>query len=168
MARRSRPRTVQVPPGATTIRIPTQRGTKNAPPVFVVVSESRPSLSSRLARAAGGWAWRHRASWAPTAYAALAYLLTTVIHLIAPWMVFLLAPAAPVPLLALWWTRVKQPERVGERPGRLLTATALATLAVAWAAAVVYYGPFTVALAWAWVGLMVAVQVFWLVVRRSK
>ncbi|MFK3732503.1 hypothetical protein ACI2LJ_19795 [Streptomyces sp. NPDC088090] len=168
MARRSRPRTVQVPPGATTVRIPTQRGTKGAPPVFVVVSESRPSLSSRLARAAGGWAWRHRASWAPTAYAALAYLLTTVIHLIAPWMVFVLAPAATAPGLALWWARAKHPDRVGERPGRLLTAAALATLAVAWAAAVVRYGPLTVPLAWAWVGQTVAVQVFWLVVRRSK
>ncbi|MFJ5706987.1 hypothetical protein [Streptomyces sp. NPDC093105] len=168
MARRSRPRTVQVPPGATTVRIPTQRGAKGAPPVFVVVSEARPTLSSRIARALGGWAWRHRAAWAPTAYAVLAYVLTAVVHLIAPWMVYLLAPAAFVPPLALRWFRVGRPERVGERPGRLLTTAVLTTLATAWTAATVHYGPLSVPLAWSWVGLTAAVQVFWLVVRRSK
>ncbi|MFB7578230.1 hypothetical protein [Streptomyces hydrogenans] len=168
MARRSRPRTVQVPPGATTVRIPTQRGAKGAPPVFVVVSESRPTLSSRLARALGGWAWRHRAAWAPTGYAILAYALTALVHVIGPWMVYVLAPAATLPLLGLWWVRVKSPERIGERPGRLLAAAVLATLATAWTAATVHYGPLAVPLAWVWVGLTVAVQVFWLVVRRSK
>ncbi|MGA5493106.1 hypothetical protein ACPCSP_01895 [Streptomyces cinereoruber] len=168
MARRSRPRTVQVPPGATTVRIPTQRGTKNAPPVFVVVSESRPTLSSRIARAVGGWAWRHRAAWAPTAYAVLAYILTTVIHLIAPWMVYVLTPAAFVPLLSLWWIQAKDPERIRERPGCFLTAAALAWLALLWAAALVHYGPLTVPLAWSWAGLALTVQALWLVVRRSK
>ncbi|MFH8729407.1 hypothetical protein [Streptomyces termitum] len=163
-----RPRTVQVPPGATTVRIPAQRGAKNAPPVVVLVSEPASSWSSRLARAAGGWAWHHRAAWAPTAYAVLAYVLAAIVHVIAPWMVFVLAPAAPVPLLAWWWTRVKQPERTGEHPGRLLTAAVLAVLATAWAAALVHCGPLAVALAWSWVGLTVVVQVFWLVVRRSK
>ncbi|MGW3375147.1 hypothetical protein [Streptomyces hydrogenans] len=166
MARR--PRSVQVPPGATTVRIPTQRGAKGAPPVFVVVSETRPTLSARIARALGGWAWRHRAAWAPTGYAALAYLLTAVVHLIGPWMVYVLAPAATLPLLGLWWVRVKSPERIGERPGRLLTAAVLATLATGWTAALVHYGPLAVLLAWVWAGLTVAVQVFWLVVRRSK
>ncbi|MET8969176.1 hypothetical protein [Streptomyces hydrogenans] len=168
MSRRSRPRTVQVPPGATTVRIPRQRGAKNAPPVVVLVSEPRPSLSSRLAQAAGGWAWKHRAAWAPTGYAVLAYVLTAVVHAIAPWMVYVLAPAALVPLLALAWVRAKHPGRVGERPGRLLTAAVLATLALGWAAATVHYGPLTVPLAWTWAGLTLAVQVFWLVVRRSK
>ncbi|MCZ0980243.1 hypothetical protein O1L60_18070 [Streptomyces diastatochromogenes] len=168
MARRSRPRTVQVPQGATTVCIPTQRGSKNAPPVFVVVSETRPSLSSRIARTVGGWAWHHRAAWAPTGYAVLAYALVSVVHLIAPWTVFVLAPAALLPLLGLWWTRSKYPERIGERPGRLLTAAALAAGAVGWAAATVHYGPLTAPLAWAWAGLTVAVQSFWLAVRRSK
>ncbi|MFF7810835.1 hypothetical protein ACFZCF_02760 [Streptomyces sp. NPDC007945] len=168
MARRSRSRTVQVPPGATTVRIPTQRGAKGAPPVFVVVSESRPSLSSRLARALGGWAWRHRAAWAPTGYAVLGYVLTAVVHLIAPWMVYILAPAAFVPPLALYGIQAKDPDRIKERPGRFLTAAALAALAIGWTAVTVHYGPLTVPLAWVWVGLTVAVQVFWLVVRRSK
>ncbi|MFE7596292.1 hypothetical protein [Streptomyces sp. NPDC057494] len=168
MARRSRPRTVQVPSGATTVRIPTQRGAKNAPPVFVVVSETRPSLSSRIARAVGGWAWSHRASWAPTGYAVLAYGLVAVVHLLAPWMVFVLALATPVPLLGLWRTRSKYPERIGERPARLATATVLAAVAVGWAAATVHYGPLIGPLAWAWVGLTVAVQSFWLVIRRTK
>ncbi|MFH9957199.1 hypothetical protein ACH4OX_23670 [Streptomyces roseolus] len=168
MARRSRPRTVQVPPGATTVRIPTQRGAKNAPPVFVVVSEAQPTLSSRLARAVGLWAWRHRAAWAPTGYAVLSYVLTAVVHLIAPWMVYVLAPAAFVPLLALYGIQAKDPGRIRERPVRFLTAAALAALATAWTAATVHYGPLTVLLAWSWVGLAVAVQVFWLVVRRSK
>ncbi|MFD6344422.1 hypothetical protein ACFWF9_06810 [Streptomyces roseolus] len=168
MARRSRPRSVQVPPGATTIRIPTQRGTKNAPPVFIVVSEARPTLTSRIARAVGGWAWRHRAAWAPTAYAVLAYVLTAVVHLIAPWMVYVLAPAAFVPPLALRWIQVGRPKRITERPGRLLAAAVLATLATAWTAATVHYGPLAFPLAWVWVGLTVVVQVFWLVVRCSK
>ncbi|MFJ7259892.1 hypothetical protein ACIQV2_06955 [Streptomyces globosus] len=168
MARRSRPRTVQVPRGATTVRIPTQRGAKGAPPVVVVVSEARPTLSSRIARAAGGWAWRHRAAWAPTAYAVLAYVLTAVVHAIGPWMVYVLAPAAFVPPLALYGIQAKDPDRIKERPGRLLAAAVLAALAIAWTAATVHYGPLTVPLAWVWVGLTVAVQVFWLVVRRSK
>ncbi|WP_426363926.1 hypothetical protein [Streptomyces sp. E-08] len=168
MARRSRPRTVQVPSGATTVRIPTQRGARNAPPVFVVVSESRPSLSSRIARAVGGWAWSHRASWAPTGYAVLAYGLVAVVHVIAPWMVFVLAPAAPAPLLGLWWTRKKRSERIGERPGRLATSSALAAGGVGWAAATVHFGPLNAPLAWAWVGLTLTAQSFWLVIRRSK
>ncbi|MCW5254283.1 hypothetical protein [Streptomyces sp. SHP 1-2] len=165
--RSSRLRAVRVPQGATTVRIPRQRGGSNVPPVFVVVSE-RPSLSSRIARTVGGWAWHHRAVWAPTAYAVLVYVLAAVVHVTAPWMVFVLSLATPIPLLAWWWTKTKHPERTGEYPGRLLTAAVLTALATAWAAAAVRYGPLVSAVAGAWAVLALVVQVFWLVVRRSK
>lgn len=164
---RSRTRAVKVPPGATTVRIPRQRGRRPAAPVVVLVPEHRPSLTSRAAWALGGWAWRHRASWAPTGIAALVFVLTAAVHVIAPWMVWALTALSLAPAAGLWWWRRKRPEIFGERPGRLLTLAGLATAALAWAAAVVHFGPLAAPLGWVWLLLAATAQVMWLVIRRS-
>ncbi|KAA6217433.1 hypothetical protein CP979_11115 [Streptomyces filamentosus] len=159
---------MQVPQGATTVRIPRQRGSKAGAPVVVVLTEPRPSLSSRIARAVGVWAWKHRAAWAPTGYAVLVYVLAAVAHATAPWMAFVVAPATAGPLLGLWWAAVRAADRIDVRSWRLRTAVALATVAILWAAAAVRYDPLVVQLTWPWVVLTALVQVFWLVIRRSK
>ncbi|MFB8077844.1 hypothetical protein [Streptomyces sp. NPDC056013] len=167
MSSRSRSRAVKVPPGATTVRIPRQRGSQPGAPVVVLIPEQRPSLTSRAAWAAGRWAWRHRAAWAPSAAAVGAFAVTAAVHVIAPWMVWVLAAATLAPVAGLWWCRRHRPE-VFAQPARLATLAGLATAAFAWAAATVHFGPLTALLAWVWLLLTVAVQVFWLVVRRSR
>lgn len=168
MSRRSRPHTVKVPQGATTVRIPRQRGHRAAAPVVVLVPEQPRSLSARAARVVGGWAWRHRAAWAPSGFAVLAFTVTTVVHVIAPWMAWVLAAATLAPAAGLWWARHKRPEVFGERPARVLTLAGLTTAALGWAAGTVHFGPLTEQLAWLWLLLAAAAQVFWIVVRRSN
>ncbi|MFD7571374.1 hypothetical protein ACFV6U_12760 [Streptomyces sp. NPDC059810] len=167
MSHRSRSRAVKVPPGATTVRIPRQRGSRPAAPVVVLIPEQRPSLTSRAAWAAGRWAWRHRAAWAPSAAAIGIYAVTTAVHLIAPWMVWVLAVATFAPAAGLWWVRRSRPETFGEHFARLISLAVLATAALGWAAATVHFGPLTGPLVWVWLLLATAAQVFWLVVRRS-
>ncbi|MFB7392279.1 hypothetical protein [Streptomyces sp. NPDC056191] len=167
MSRSSRSRAVKVPPGATTVRIPRQRGSRPAAPVVVLIPEQRPSLTSRAAWAAGRWAWRHRAAWAPSAAAVSVFAVTAAVHVIAPWMVWVLAAAALTPTAGLWWCRRHRPE-IFAQPARLATLTVLATAAFAWAAATVHFGPLNAPLAWVWLLLATTAQVFWLVVRRSR
>lgn len=167
MSRRSRSHTVKVPAGATTVRIPRQRGFRAAAPVVVLVPEQRPSLTSRAAWAAGRWMWHRRAAWAPSGIAVGVFAAMAAVHVVAAWMVWPLAAATLVPAAGLWWVRRKRPELFGERTARLAALTVLATAALGWAAATVHFGALTVPLAWVWLLLAVAAQVFWLVVRRS-
>ncbi|BAU84722.1 integral membrane protein [Streptomyces laurentii] len=168
MSRRFRPRTAQVPAGATTVHIPQQRGSRSAGPVVVLVSEPPRSLSSRATRALGRLAWHYRAAWAPTGFALLAYPLVAVVHVVGPWAAWVLAAATLAPPVGVWWRVRKHADRLGERPGRLLTLAGLVTAALGWAAATVHFGPLTAPLAWLWLGLTLAAQSFWLVIRRSK
>ncbi len=164
---RSRSRAVKVPAGATTVRIPRQRGFRPAAPVVVLIPEQRPSLTSRAAWAVGGWLWRHRTMWAPSGIAVGVLAAVGAVHVIAPWMVWALAALTPAPAGGLWWVRRSRPDAFGEHTARLVALTVLATAALGWAAATVHFGPLTGPLMWLWLLLATAAQVFWLVVRRS-
>ncbi|MCX5391539.1 hypothetical protein [Streptomyces sp. NBC_00094] len=150
------------------MRIPRQRGLRpHAAPVVVLVPEERPSLTSRAAWAVGRWLWRHRTVWAPSGIAVGVFAAVAAVHVIAPWMVWVLAATTLTPAAGLWWCRRKYPEVFAQRPARLAALAALATAALGWAAGTVHFGPLTVPLAWVWLLLTATAQVFWLVVRRS-
>lgn len=152
--------------GPRTVHVPRTRR-RDAQPIVLVVPE-RPTLSQRAARALGAWLWETRASWAPVPIALTALLAVTLLHVLAWWTAFLLAPGAFAPYGWLFWLALRRPaaDRSIRRWRKALAA--LASLTTSWAAAAVFFGPLAGPLEVIWLALAITAQVLWLRTRRSN
>ncbi|MEU6001884.1 hypothetical protein ABZ837_29215 [Streptomyces sp. NPDC047197] len=168
MSSRTRTRRgVKVPAGATTVRIPRQRGRRSAQP-FIVVVPDRPSLSREAAGFLGRLLWEHRRALAPLALAVLALPVTAVLHALAWWSGLLLAPLAAGPLV---WLLIAQRRRPAADRGVLgwrIGLALLATAATAWLALGAAFGPLAGPLELLWLLTLIAGQSAWLIVRRTS
>jgi hypothetical protein len=134
---------------------------------YVVVVPERPSLTHEAAATLLRWLWRSRAALAPTGTAVGAFLLGVLLHLLAPWAVYLLAPLAAVPLV---WLLVAHRARPAHGPA-LAWRTVLVVLAVstlAQLAAVVAQGPLADGLGVWWLLNLLVAQTVWPVLRRTR
>ncbi|WP_221348794.1 hypothetical protein [Streptomyces beigongshangae] len=166
MTSRTRPRrTVKVPAGATTVRIPRQRGRRSAQP-FVVVMPERPSLTRETLAAVGALLWHFRGALAPTGFAVLALVVSAVLHMIAWWSGLVLAPVAAGPLV---WLLVMQRRRpaAGTALAWRIALAALAASSLAWLALAAGFGPLAGALEVWWLLMLLTAQTAWLIVRRT-
>lgn len=163
---RSRRSSVKVPVGATTVRIPRQRGRRSAQP-FIVVVPDRPTLCREALGWVGRLLWTHRRALAPLALSVTALPLTAVLHALAWWSGLILAPLAAGPLgwLALMQRRRPAGDRgvLGWRIGLALLATA----ATAWLALAAAFGPLAGPLELLWLLTLIAAQSTWFIIRRS-
>ncbi|MFF8645028.1 hypothetical protein [Streptomyces sp. NPDC015345] len=158
-------RAVKVPAGATTVRIPRQRGRRSGQP-FIVVVPDRPSLSREAFGFLGRVLWKHRRSLAPLVLAVLAVPVTAVLHVLAWWSGLVLAPLAAGPLV---WLVVMQRSRPATRGvlGWRIGLALLATAATAWLALAAAFGPLAGPLELVWLLTLFGAQTAWLVVRRT-
>ncbi|MFH8288406.1 hypothetical protein [Streptomyces sp. NPDC018059] len=158
-------RSVKVPAGATTVRIPRQRGRRSGQP-FIVVVPDRPSLSREAFGFLGRILWKHRRSLAPLALSVLAVPVTAVLHVLAWWSGLVLAPLAAGPLV---WLAVMQRRRPasGSVLGWRIGLALLATAATAWLALAAAFGPLAGPLELIWLLTLIVAQSAWLVVRRT-
>ncbi|MBQ0847463.1 hypothetical protein J8N05_04375 [Streptomyces sp. BH-SS-21] len=166
MTSRTRPRrAVKVPAGATTVRIPRQRGRRNAQP-FVVVMPEQPSLTREALSVVGGLLWHFRSALAPTGFALLALVVTALLHVIAWWSGLILAPAAAAPLV---WLLVMQRRRpaAGSALAYRIALAALTAASLAWLALAAGFGPLAGALEVWWLLTWLTAQTAWLIVRRT-
>ncbi|MFD3572402.1 hypothetical protein [Streptomyces sp. NPDC058644] len=164
---RSRTRTAKVSAGATTVRIPRQRGRRAAQP-FVIVVPERPSLTARLAGFVGNLLWAHRRALAPLGLALAAFPITAVLHALAWWSGLLLAPLAAGPLAWLLITQRRRPAADRGVLGWRVGLTVLATAATAWLALAAAFGPLAGPLELLWLLTLIAAQSAWLIVRRTS
>ncbi|WP_342791166.1 hypothetical protein [Streptomyces montanus] len=158
-------RTQKEPAGATTVRIPRQRGRRGADP-FVVVVPERPSLLREMAAGLALIAWDHRRSLAPVALAVTALPLTAVLHWWAWWSGLILAPLALAPLGWLAFAILRRPAGRSVLFWRLGLGVG-ATSALTWLALAAAFGPAAGPLLTLWLIFTVAAQVAWLVIRRK-
>ncbi|MFJ4434769.1 hypothetical protein [Streptomyces sp. NPDC088923] len=162
----SRTRARLLKTGAHTVQIPRTRGRRGMSPYVVVVPE-RPSLTHEATAMLLRWLWRSRAGLVPTGVALGALLLGVLLHLLAPWAVWLLAPLAAAPLAWLTLAHRSHPAHgpaLAWRAG--LTAVALSVLAQL--AATVAYGPLTGGLGVWWLLNLLVAQTVWPVLRRTR
>ncbi|MGW3416635.1 hypothetical protein [Streptomyces phaeochromogenes] len=166
MTSRTRPRrAVKVPAGATTVRIPRQRGRRSAQP-FVVVMPERPSLTREALSVVGGLLWHFRRALAPTGFAVLALAVTALLHTIAWWSGLILAPTAAAPLVWLLVMQRRRPTTGTTLAYRIALAT-LAASSLAWLALAAGFGPLAGALELWWLLTLLTAQTMWLIVRRT-
>ena len=165
MVSRIRPRTVKVPPGASAVRIPHQRGSRSAQALLVIVPE-RPSWTRVVLGWAGGLLWDHRRALAPTAIELAVLAFTAVLHSRATWSGLVLAPLSLVPLVWFALTHRRRPATGSVRAWRAALAL-LACASLAWAALAAGFGPLAGPLELIWLLLLVAAQSAWLIVHRS-
>ncbi|MCX4235376.1 hypothetical protein [Streptomyces ortus] len=166
MTSRTRPRrAVKVPAGATTVRIPRQRGRRNAQP-FVVVMPEQPSLTREALSVVGSLLWHFRSALAPTGFAVLALAVTALLHVIAWWSGLILAPTAAAPLV---WLLVMQRRRpaAGTPLAYRITLATLAASSLAWLALAAGFGPLAGALEVWWLLTWLTAQTAWLIIRRT-
>ncbi|WP_055566993.1 hypothetical protein [Streptomyces atriruber] len=163
---RSRARTAKVPAGATTVRIPRQRGRRSAQPFIVVVPE-RPSLTARFAGFLGELLWDHRRALAPLGVALAAFPVTALLHVLAWWSGLLLAPLAAGPLGWLLITQRRRPAADRGVLGWRIGLTLLATATTAWLALAAAFGPLAGPLELLWLLTLITAQTAWLVIRRT-
>ncbi|MFF4347873.1 hypothetical protein [Streptomyces sp. NPDC001530] len=163
---RARARALKVPAGATTVRIPRQRGRRSAQP-FVVVVPERPSLTREALGFLGRALCRFRRPLAPTGFALLALLGTAVLHTLAWWSGLVLAPTAAGPLL--WLTFVQRRRPAADRAvwGWRIAVALLGTTALAWVVLAAAFGPLAGPLELVWLLTLIAAQTAWLTVRRT-
>lgn len=159
-------RTAKVPAGATTVRIPRQRGRRRSQP-FIVVVPDRPCLSREAAGFLGRLLWQHRRALAPLALAVLALPVTAILHVLAWWSGLLLAPLGAGPLVWLALTQRRRPAADRSVLGWRIGLVLLATAATAWVALAAAFGPLAGPLDLIWLLTLIAAQSTWLIVRRS-
>lgn len=140
MSSRTRPRarTVKVPAGATTVRIPRQRGRRQQS--FVLVVPERPTLTGQALRTMGRLLWRHRLALIPAGLAVLSLIVTAVLHAFAPWTAYLMTVAGLLPLIALLTPPIHCRLAGGVRAWQWGGA-ALAAAVGLWAGLAVLFGP---------------------------
>ncbi|MWA11204.1 hypothetical protein [Streptomyces sp. BA2] len=168
MSSRTRTRRgVKVPAGATTVRIPRQRGRRRSAQPFIVVVPDRPSLSREAAGFLGRLLWEHRRALAPLTLAVLALPVTAVLHTLAWWSGLLLAPLAAGPLAWLLITQRRRPAADRGVLGWRIGLALLATAATAWLALGAAFGPLAGPLELLWLLTLIVAQSAWLIVRRT-
>ncbi|MFD9909511.1 hypothetical protein [Streptomyces sp. NPDC059063] len=153
-----RVRTTKTSDGATTVRIPGQRGRKGQTFVLLV-QPGRPTPARRVLAVLGRLLWRP--CLLPTGLAVLLLALTAILHVLAPWTAYLLAGAGLIPLavvLARPVSERKDGGRFRESLNGLLLGVALGSAAVGlWAALAVELGPLAGPLEILWfLGLLAA------------
>ncbi|MFD9881527.1 hypothetical protein ACFWZT_08690 [Streptomyces alboflavus] len=156
MSSRTRPRarTVKVPAGATTVRIPRQRGRRQQS--FLLVVPERPTLSSQALRTVGRLLWRHRLVFLPAGLALLALVLTAILHALAPWTGVLVAVAGVLPLVVLLTPPLYRRFTGGVRAWQRAVASLSAVVGL-WGALAILLGPLAGPLEVLWlVGLLAA------------
>ncbi len=159
-------RAVKVPAGATTVRIPRQRGRRSGQP-FIVVVPDRPSLSHEALGWLGRLLWRHRRGLAPLALAVLALPLTAVLHVLAWWSGLILAPLAAGPLIWLALMQRRRPA-TGSVLGWRVGLALLVTAATAWLALAAAFGPLAGPLELIWLLTLITGQSTWLIVHSTR
>ncbi|EFL01368.1 integral membrane protein [Streptomyces sp. SPB78] len=165
MNSRTRTRARLLKTGAHTVQIPRTRGRRGMSPYVVVVPE-RPSLTHEAAAVLLRWLWRSRTALAPTGVALGAFVLGVLLHLVAPWAVYLLAPLAAAPLA---WLVLAHRARPAHGPALAWRAglVALAASVLAQLAASVAYGPLAGGLGVWWLLNLLLAQTAWPVLRRT-
>ncbi|MFH8793295.1 hypothetical protein [Streptomyces sp. NPDC017941] len=140
MSSRTRPRarTVKVPAGATTVRIPRQRGRRQQS--FVLVVPERPTLTSQAVRTLGRLLWHHRLALLPTGLAVLALTVAAILHVTASWAGYLLLAAGLLPVLALLVPPLARRFAGGVRAWQW-TAALLTALMGVWGSLAILLGP---------------------------
>ncbi|MFI8850241.1 hypothetical protein ACIGW3_08625 [Streptomyces sp. NPDC053499] len=167
MPARTGPRTVKVPAGASTIRIPRQRRSGRRSDPFVVVVPERPSLTRLALGATADLVWRHRGALAPLGIAVGVFLVATLLHALAWWSGLALVPAAVGPLVWLALVQHRRPAAARAVCWRVAFAL-LTTAAGAWAALAAGFGPLAGPLEVWWLLTFVAAQTTWLIARHSN
>lgn len=162
MPSRTRSRGIKTAAGVHTVHIPRSRGRRSQP--FVVVVPEHPSLTREALGFLGHLLWRFRGALAPTGLALLAWPLTALLHALAWWSGFLLAPVAAAPLLWLAVMQRRHPSRASVLAWRS-GLTVLATVALAWVALAAEFGPLAGPLPLIWLLAWLTAQTAWLVVR---
>ncbi|MFH9070256.1 hypothetical protein [Streptomyces alboflavus] len=157
MSSRTRPRarTMKVPAGATTVRIPRQRGRRQQSFVFVV--PERPTLTGQALRTAGRLFWRHRAALLPAGLSVLALIATAVLHVLAPWAGIGIVVVGLLPLIALLTPPLSRRWlKSGDRMWQWAAAV-LAAVVGLWAGLAILLGPLAGPLEVLWfLGLLAA------------
>ncbi|AZS71450.1 hypothetical protein DDE74_11250 [Streptomyces lydicus] len=165
MSSRTRTRAVKAA-GVTTVRLPRQRGRRAADP-FVIVVPERPSLTRQALSGLALIVWNHRRALAPLALGLLAFPLVSLLHVLAWWSAFLLAPAAVGP--AVWLAIVQRRRAAAGKAvwGWRITLAVLGSSSLAWAALAAGFGPLAGPLELWWLLNLIAAQTAWLIVRRT-
>lgn len=159
-------RAMKVPAGATTVRIPRQRGRRRSHEPFVIVMPERPSLLREMSTGIALAAWDHRRQLAPLVLAVAALPLTAALHWWAWWSGLILAPLAAAPLAWLGFVLLRRPA------GRSVVAwrlgfTVAATSVLAWLSMAAAFGPMSGPLLMLWLINTIAAEAAWLVIRRK-
>ncbi|MEU5774282.1 hypothetical protein ABZ819_13475, partial [Streptomyces venezuelae] len=110
---RARARAVKVPAGATTIRIPRQRGRRRSNQPFIVVLPEQRSLTSELLGSLLRALWARRRPLAPIGIALTVLPATALLHVLVWWSGLALAPLAVGPLVWLLITQRRRPAADG-------------------------------------------------------
>ncbi|MFI2617574.1 hypothetical protein [Streptomyces sp. NPDC018584] len=160
-------RAVKVPAGATTIRIPRQRGRRRSGQPFIVVLPEQRSLSRELLTSLAGVVWAHRRLLAPTGFALVALPATALLHVLVWWSGLALAPLAVGPLVWLLITQRRRPAADRTVRGWRIGLTALGTAAATWIALAAAFGPLAGPLELVWLFTLITAQTVWSVVRRT-
>ncbi|MER5882588.1 hypothetical protein ABT160_02045 [Streptomyces sp. NPDC001941] len=126
----------------------------------------RPSLLSEAALFVGRVLWGARRALVPTVLAVLALVLAAVLHTSAPWAGVPLGLLAAGPAAWLLLMQRARPGRATVLAWRIALAT-LATVAGAWLALAVVFGPLAGPLEVVWLLLWIVAQTAWLIVRRT-
>ncbi|MCI3930267.1 hypothetical protein [Streptomyces sp. AN091965] len=155
---------VKVSAGATTVRIPRQRGRRQDS--FLLVVPERPSLTARALHTVGLLLWRQRLALLPTATAVLLLLLAAILHVLAPWAGVLVAVAGLLPLLVLAIPPLRRRVKGGERSWQWAAAAAAAVVGL-WTALAILLGPLCGPLGVLWFLGLLGAQGAWFVLRRS-
>ncbi|MER5300183.1 hypothetical protein ABT039_12090 [Streptomyces lasiicapitis] len=167
MSSRTRPRarTVKVPAGATSVRIPRQRGRRQQS--FLLVVPERPTLTSQALRTAGRLLWRHRLALLPTGLAVLSLIVTAVLHALAPWASVLVATVGLLPLILLLTPTPLYRRRLADesRAWRWGAAAVAAVLGL-WSGLAILLGPLAGPLEVLWFLGLLAAYVLRAAVRR--
>lgn len=166
MSSRTRPRarTVKVPAGASTVRIPRQRGRRQQS--FVVVVPERPALSSQALRTVGRLLWRHRLALLPTGLAVLSLVVTAILHTVAPWAGVLVGVAGLLPLVVLLTPPLYRRFAGGVRAWQWAAAS-LAAVVGLWGALAILFGPLAGPLEILWFLGLLAAYALRAAIRRS-
>lgn len=134
---------------------------------FIVVVPEAPSFSRQAFVFLGAAAWKARQALAPTGIAIAGFVLAAILHAIAWWSCFLLAPLVVAPMVWLSVTQRSRPARGTDRAWRIGFSAATAC-AAAWLTAAALRGPLSGPLDILWLLALIGAQTAWLVARRTR
>jgi hypothetical protein len=146
----------------TTFHIPGQ-GAGEA--FIVVIPDGRPRRKKPVAYL-GAMAWKARRALAPLVVGGAVLVVAFVLHLIAWWSCFLLAPAAVVP--AVWFVMAHRSKPVrGSALAWRVGLTVVTTAEAGWLVLAVAFGPFFGPLGVLWLIALIGTECAWLIARSA-